>query len=197
MIDIGTTTLALARHLHGRKLTVITSSLAVVEELLPDPEIELVVLGGIVRRNYRSLVGVLAEDALRQLCADIAFLGASGIRRRDLSVMDTTMVEVPIKRGMIAAARRRVLLADAEKFSMRGHGARLRRQRPRRRRHRRRRFRTRAGGADARGGARVKIAVLGGGGFRVPMVYGALLGDSGEPRVTEVALYDVARTARA
>ena len=36
----------------------------------------------------------------------------------------------------------------------------------------------------------MKLAVLGGGGFRVPQVYRALLGDSGEPRVTEVALYD-------
>ncbi len=119
MIDIGTTTLALARHLHGRKLRVITSNLAVVEELHQDPDIELIVLGGVVRRNYRSLVGVLAEDALRQLSADIAFLGASGIRE-DLSVMDTTMVEVPIKRGMIAASGRTVLLVDAGKFEMTG-----------------------------------------------------------------------------
>ena len=119
MVDIGTTTLELARHLHGRKVTVITSNLAVVEELLPDPAIELVVLGGVVRRNYRSLVGVVAQDALRQLAADVAFLGASGIHE-DLSVMDSTMVEVPIKRGMIAAARRTILLVDAEKFRMTG-----------------------------------------------------------------------------
>jgi DeoR/GlpR family transcriptional regulator of sugar metabolism len=72
-----------------------------------------------VRRNYRSLVGVLAEDMLGQLTADISFLGASGIRP-DLSVMDTTMVEVPIKRGMIAAADRAVLLADGAKFYMGG-----------------------------------------------------------------------------
>jgi DeoR/GlpR family transcriptional regulator of sugar metabolism len=119
IIDVGTTTLQLARVLRGRELTVVTSNLAVIEELLPDPRIELVVLGGVVRRNYRSLVGVLAEDALRQLSADVAFLGASGIRK-DLSVMDTTMVEVPIKRGMIAASRRTVLLVDAEKFRMHG-----------------------------------------------------------------------------
>lgn len=118
MVDIGTTTLSLARHLHGRPVTVITSSLAVVRELLPDPAVDLVVLGGIVRRNYRSLVGVLAEDALRQVFADIAFLGTSGIRREDRSVLDSTMAEVPIKRGMLAAARRRILLADARKFSM-------------------------------------------------------------------------------
>ena len=169
---------ALARWLHGRKLTVITSNLAVIEELMPDPRIELIVLGGVVRRNYRSLVGMLAEDALRQLSADIAFLGASGIRE-DLSVMDTTMVEVPIKRGMIAASRRAaVLLATRAKFEMTGS--------------------VRVCGADEldvvvtdatrgapgvaalgrgrrRGGARMKIAILGGGGFRVPLVYGALL----------------------
>jgi len=119
MIDIGTTTLQLARHLRRRKLTVVTSSLAVIEELLPDDGVELIVLGGSVRRNYRSLVGLLAEEALRQLTCDIAFLGASGIGD-DLHVMDTTMVEVPIKRGMIAAAKRTVLLADAAKFSMHG-----------------------------------------------------------------------------
>jgi DeoR/GlpR family transcriptional regulator of sugar metabolism len=51
----------------------------VLEELLPDPDIELVLPGGTVRRNYRSLVGVVAEDSLRQLRADIAFLGTSAV----------------------------------------------------------------------------------------------------------------------
>ncbi|NJP94677.1 6-phospho-beta-glucosidase [Nonomuraea sp. FMUSA5-5] len=37
----------------------------------------------------------------------------------------------------------------------------------------------------------MRLAVLGGGGFRVPLVYGALLRDTAEPRVREVVLYDV------
>jgi DeoR/GlpR family transcriptional regulator of sugar metabolism len=119
MVDIGTSTLQMARHLHGRRLTVVTTSLAVLEELLPDPGIELVLPGGIVRRNYRSLVGMVAEDSLRQLKADIVFLGTSAIDP-ELGVWDTTMVEVPIKRLMIAAADRVVLLADNAKFSMSG-----------------------------------------------------------------------------
>jgi DeoR/GlpR family transcriptional regulator of sugar metabolism len=117
MIDIGTTTLQAARHLRGRSLTVITTNLAAYEELLPEPAIELVLPGGVVRRNYRSLVGMFAEDTLRRLRADIAFLGTSGIDA-DLAVWDTTMVEVPIKRAMIAASQRTVLLADAAKFDM-------------------------------------------------------------------------------
>src|SRR3954469_5951400 len=119
MVDIGTSTLQLARHLHGRRITVVTTNVAVVEELLPDPDIELVLPGGIVRRNYRSLVGVVAEDSLRQLKADVAVLGTSAVDA-ELGVWDTTMVEVPIKRLMIAAAHCVVLLADAAKFSMAG-----------------------------------------------------------------------------
>jgi DeoR/GlpR family transcriptional regulator of sugar metabolism len=119
MIDIGTTTLQAARHLHGRDITVITSSLAVYEELVGDPAIELLLPGGIVRRNYRSLVGVIAEDSLRRLKADILFLGTSAVDA-DLGVWDTTMVEVPIKRAMIEAAECVALLADREKFSMAG-----------------------------------------------------------------------------
>lgn len=119
MIDIGGTTLQAAHHLHGRRITVVTSSLAVYEELLPDHGIELLLPGGVVRRNYRSLVGVLAEDSLRQLKADVLFLGTSGVDEQ-LAVWDSTMVEVPIKRAMIEAAERVVLLADADKFAMRG-----------------------------------------------------------------------------
>jgi 6-phospho-beta-glucosidase len=37
----------------------------------------------------------------------------------------------------------------------------------------------------------VKLCILGGGGFRTPYVYQALLRDTGSPRVTEVALYDI------
>lgn len=117
MIDIGTTTLQLARHLRGRRLTVVTTSLAVYEELVPDDDIQLVLPGGLVRRNYRSMVGVIAEDSLRQLKADVAFLGTSGVDA-DMGVWDTTMIEVPIKRAMIASANSVVLLADAEKFAM-------------------------------------------------------------------------------
>ena len=119
MIDIGTTTLQAARHLHGRQITVVTSSLAVYEELVPDPAIELLLPGGIVRRNYRSLVGVIAEDALRKLKADVLFLGTSAVDS-ELRVWDSTMVEVPIKRAMIAAAETVTLLADSAKFSMAG-----------------------------------------------------------------------------
>lgn len=115
LLDIGTTAYRLARRLHGRRLTVITSNLVVYEELADDEGIELVLLGGMVRREYRSLVGFLTEDNLRQLHADWLFLGTSGVRPGG-QVMDTTVVEVPVKRAMIGAGDKVVLLADAAKF---------------------------------------------------------------------------------
>ena len=115
LLDIGTTAHRLARRLRGRNLTVVTSNMAVYEELADDAGIQLVLLGGMLRREYRSLVGFLTEDNLRQIHADLLFLGTSGIRP-DGRVMDTTVVEVPVKRAMIAASDRVVLLADSAKF---------------------------------------------------------------------------------
>jgi len=115
LLDIGTTAHRVARQLHGRSLTVITSNLAVYEELQDDKDVQLILLGGVVRRDYRSLVGFLTEDNLRQVHADRLFLGTSGVRP-DGQVLDTTAVEVPVKRAMIAASAQVVLVADAGKF---------------------------------------------------------------------------------
>jgi DeoR/GlpR family transcriptional regulator of sugar metabolism len=119
VLDIGTTAHRLARQFAGRRITVITNSLAVYEELRDDHAVELVLLGGVLRRSYRSVVGFLTEDALRQLHADRAFLGTSGVRA-DGQVLDTTAIEVPAKRAMIAASDQVVLLADESKFPGRG-----------------------------------------------------------------------------
>jgi DeoR family transcriptional regulator, fructose operon transcriptional repressor len=115
LLDIGTTTLQLARRLHGRSITVATSNLAVYEELKDDTDVELVLLGGQVRRNYRSLVGHLTQAGLGHLYADRLFLGTSGVLA-DGRVLDTTEVEVPVKQAMLSAARHVVLLATARKF---------------------------------------------------------------------------------
>lgn len=115
LLDIGTTTMRLARWLRRRRVTVVTSSLAVLDMLRADTEVELLLLGGMVRRPYHSLVGVLTEAALSQVVADRVFLGVSGVRP-DGQLVDTTLAEVPLKRAMIAAAGQVVLLADRHKF---------------------------------------------------------------------------------
>ncbi|WP_424530542.1 DeoR/GlpR family DNA-binding transcription regulator [Sphaerisporangium viridialbum] len=121
LLDIGTTTVLLARHLTGRRVTVVTSSLAVVDVLRGDSAVELLLLGGMLRRaHHSSLVGVLTEEALRQVSADRVFLSASGVRP-DGQVTDSTIAEVSLKRAMMVAAGQVVLLVDRHKFP--GNGA--------------------------------------------------------------------------
>ncbi|MDQ3627673.1 MAG: DeoR/GlpR family DNA-binding transcription regulator [Actinomycetota bacterium] len=115
LLDIGTTVHRLAARLAGRHVTVVTSNLAVYETLATDVAVDLILLGGSVRRNYRSMIGFLTEQALRQIHVGTLFLGTSGIRDTG-AVLDTTTVEVPVKHAMIAAADKVVLLADPGKF---------------------------------------------------------------------------------
>jgi DeoR/GlpR family transcriptional regulator of sugar metabolism len=115
LVDIGTTTALLAERLRGRRITVITASLAVIDALRDDDLVEVIVLGGALRKNYYSMVGALTEQALAQIRVSICFLGTSGIRP-DGSIADTTGMEVPVKRAMIASSQRVVVLADRNKF---------------------------------------------------------------------------------
>jgi DeoR/GlpR family transcriptional regulator of sugar metabolism len=119
VLDIGSTTPLIARELRGRAVTVITSNLAVLDEVRDDESVEVVLLGGVLRRNFQSLVGPLAEDAVGNLSADTMFVSCTGVRGG--RVVDNMAVEVPIKRALIAASEQIVLLASERKFP--GNGA--------------------------------------------------------------------------
>jgi DeoR family transcriptional regulator, fructose operon transcriptional repressor len=114
-LDIGTTVAAMCPLLAARSLTVVTASLAVVRSLAAAPDVDIVILGGLLRPNYDSMVGTLTESALGQVRVDRAFLGAAGVRP-DGAVLDSTPSEVPIKRGLLDVAASAYLLADHEKF---------------------------------------------------------------------------------
>jgi DeoR/GlpR family transcriptional regulator of sugar metabolism len=115
ILDIGTTTPKLAGMLRGRDITVVTSNLAVFDVLRDDDAVRVVLLGGVVRRNYHTLVGSLAQSALSQISADVVFLSCTGVRANG-HVVDNMAVEAPIKQAMIAASSRVVLLATEAKF---------------------------------------------------------------------------------
>lgn len=114
-LDIGTTVFSMCPYLRNKDITVVTASLAVVRSLADAPNIDLVVMGGVLRPNYESMVGVLTESCLRQVRVDVAFLGAAGVRP-DGAVVDSTPSEVPVKRAMMDIATRSWLLVDHAKF---------------------------------------------------------------------------------
>lgn len=115
VLDIGTTAAQVARYLRHRHVTVVTSSLAVIDQLRDSAATELVVLGGMYRPSYLSMIGPLTEQALGLLSADIGFLSATGIRA-DFTVHDNTVTEVPIKQAIIRQSAKTYLLAIESKF---------------------------------------------------------------------------------
>ena len=116
LINIGTTTEAIARALHAhRGLRVITNNLNVALILCRNPDCEVLVAGGSVRSRDRGIVGESAVDFIRQFKVDIALIGASGIEA-DGSLRDFDLREVKVAQTIIAQARQVWLAADATKF---------------------------------------------------------------------------------
>jgi len=115
ILDTGTTTLAMARALRGReRISVVTTSLAIVSELLHSPGIECMLLGGIVRESTPDLYGPLVEDNLSRIHTDRAFIGCDGIS--EAGVLMTTDPRVARASAlMIENANRVVLLVDSSK----------------------------------------------------------------------------------
>ena len=121
ILDSGSTTMEIARALRQRKwneLTVITNGLHIALELSAISAIRVVMLGGLLRPNSRSLVGPGAEQMLAQLSADRLFLGVDGI---DPKVGMTTPdpQEAALNALMIRMSREVVGVFGSNKFGLR------------------------------------------------------------------------------
>jgi DeoR family fructose operon transcriptional repressor len=119
-LDAGTTVLQLARRLrlHPMPLRVFTNCLPVAQVLMGAPEVQVTLLGGTLRRENASMVGLLAEAALERLWFDQLFLGAGAIAG-DGSISSADEQEARINALMLTRTKVPVLLADADKFDRR------------------------------------------------------------------------------
>ncbi|RKS75490.1 DeoR family fructose operon transcriptional repressor [Motilibacter peucedani] len=115
LLDAGSTVQRLAELLPAdAELRVFTGALPVATVLLARPGTEVHLLGGRVRRTTLTSVDEWAVRALQELNVDVAFLGTNGISAaRGCTTPDPA--EAAVKRAMLGAARRRVLLADSGK----------------------------------------------------------------------------------
>lgn len=116
LLDAGTTTVRLAEMLPtDRELTVVTHSLPIAVLLATRPGISLHLVGGTVRGRTLAAVGEWAVRCLADIHADVAFLGANGVTvEHGLTTPD--LGEAAVKRALVRAARRTVVLADHTKI---------------------------------------------------------------------------------
>lgn len=115
LIDAGTTTSRLAAHLpRDRRLTVFTNSVPAAARLAGVPGVQLHLLPGRVRDTTQAAVGEETVAAIGRLRVDVVLLGTNGISvGHGLSTPDPS--EAAVKRAMVAAGHRVVLLADSSK----------------------------------------------------------------------------------
>src|SRR5688500_1153342 len=116
ILDAGSTTARLAQSLPGdRELTVVVNSPVIATMLGTRPNLNVLLLGGRVRGKTLATVDDWALRPLADMYVDVAFLGTNGCSvERGLTTPDPA--EAAVKRAMINAARRVVLLADHTKI---------------------------------------------------------------------------------
>lgn len=119
ILDAGTTTARLASLIpHDSELTVITHSLTIANILANHQQLQLHVLGGLLRPRTHATTGAWAIQTLARLHADFVFLGANGVDDK-AGFTTPDIAEAEVKRALVAAASRRIVLADASKIGHR------------------------------------------------------------------------------
>lgn len=113
-LDTGTTTVEIARALRGRKITVVTPSLPVINELA-GTDTAVLVIGGLLRGRSLGMVGPVAEQTTRQFHCDQAFISGPAIHP-DLGLMDTDLDGVAVKRGLLEQASEVYAVMDHTKL---------------------------------------------------------------------------------
>ncbi|WP_085371031.1 DeoR/GlpR family DNA-binding transcription regulator [Leifsonia sp. NCR5] len=120
LLDVGTTTAAIAAALAARDdlddVTVITNGLTIALSLESAiPRFQVVVTGGTLRPLQHSLVEPLASTLLDRMHADLAFIGCTGVHPQG-GITNVNLPEADLKRVMVGAAGRAVVVADGSKL---------------------------------------------------------------------------------
>ncbi|WLR46624.1 DeoR/GlpR family DNA-binding transcription regulator [Halobacillus litoralis] len=116
-IDYGTTALLFAKELMSKSdLTVITNSLPIANELVNYTDFQVVVIGGTIRKNEKSLFGPVANLGMEHLYVDSGFFGMGAISS-EAGYTNFHMGESEVSRRMIKHSNKTVVIADFSKFN--------------------------------------------------------------------------------
>ncbi len=113
----GTTIIEMARSLpHQLKATFVSGSIPAILEYMNHPNIDVILIGDKISKNSKITVGSEAISKIKQLKADICFMGTNSI---DLEhgVTDNDWEVVQLKRAMIESSKMVVCLSISEKIN--------------------------------------------------------------------------------
>lgn len=116
LVDAGSTTAKLVETpVPDAELTIVTNSIPIAQAAIRWPMATVMTVGGRVRQGTLAEVDDWALRSLAELRVDVAFVAANAVSlERGLGTPDAA--EAAVKRAILAAADRIVLLADHTKF---------------------------------------------------------------------------------
>jgi len=116
IIDSGSTLGRFAEAISGQdQLRVATNSLPIAQTLAEHDAIDVIVIGGKVRKNTMAMVDADAIAALSNLFVDTLFISTDGLSPQT-GLTTPYREEAGLKEAMIRSARRVVALVDHSKF---------------------------------------------------------------------------------
>ncbi len=114
LLDGGTTTLEVARHLVNRPLQVVTNSLPIAQLLVNSPETELILIGGYMYPKTGVALGPIAVEALRTIRVRRLIMSVGGITKEGMFNSNSLLVEA--EQRMLETAEEVIVAVDAGKF---------------------------------------------------------------------------------
>jgi DeoR family transcriptional regulator of aga operon len=116
ILDSGSTTLQIASQLENKvNVTIVTNGLNIVNELAHHEQLNVMLLGGTLRRKSQSFFGSLAENTLKELHVDKLFLGVDGFHM-ERGITTHFEAEALLNKLMCKVASEVIVVTDSSKF---------------------------------------------------------------------------------
>lgn len=117
LINTGSTNSQVLRHLTGKGIRIITSNANALVEI-ENPEIEVMLTGGLFRRQSNSLIGDFAQATLKTVCGSKAVIGVDGVSMK-YGVTTPIQEEAAVARAMIEQTSGPIIVvADSTKMGV-------------------------------------------------------------------------------
>jgi DeoR family transcriptional regulator, aga operon transcriptional repressor len=122
IVGSGSTIYTFAEHIPSTiKLTVVTTSPKISILLNKSPNIEIVQLGGAIRKKSLSVIGDYTASFFDNVTCSKLFLGVDGVDL-EYGITNSNMEEALLNKRMIDSSLRTIILCDSSKFGRRGFG---------------------------------------------------------------------------
>lgn len=119
IVDASSTSVSFAKYLNETdlRITVITNGIYTALELKDNNNINVILVGGVVRPKSGSLEGLMGKNLISQINADTAFLSARGFTLEE-GLTEFNIYEAELKKLLVSRANKVVAMLDFSKLGV-------------------------------------------------------------------------------